>query len=89
MDAHVIAAIAERFPEARGEIETLAESDVEFSTLCEDFALARAAMLTAESGEQGSDPERRDEYRALLDELAEAIAEAFGRSKAVGHSKRQ
>ena len=88
MDAHVIAAIAERFPEARGEIETLAESDVEFSTLCEDFALARAAMLTA-GGEQGGDHVRRDEYRALLDELAEAIAEAFGRSKAVGHSKRQ
>ncbi len=89
MDAHVIAAIAERFPEARSEIERLAESDVDFSTLCEDFALARTAMLTAEGGEQGSGHERRDEYRALLDELAEAIAEAFGRSKAVGHNKRQ
>lgn len=89
MDRHVIAAIAERFPEARHEIEKLADSDVEFCTLCEDFALARSAMVTAAAGNADTDRARGDEYRALHAELAAAITETVRRARAAGGHDRQ
>lgn len=82
MERHVMAAIAERFPEARHDIEKLADSDEEFCTLCEDFALARTAMFTAATGNADTDRARGDEYRALHDELAAAITEAVRRARA-------
>ena len=69
--------IRERFPDKKYAIDLLTAEDPEFLTLCEDHdACVNALRYWAKSKEPEAET-RVDEYRALVRELQEEIAQAL------------
>jgi hypothetical protein len=68
-----VGAAKRRFPKHERAIEELAARDPEFTSLCIDLADAEAAALQWGASTSPKCDERRDEYLALADELANEI----------------
>jgi len=70
-------ALLDRYPELREAAWQLRQESEDFRTLCEDYELALAALRTVEAAEGPLATGRAIEYRALVQELGEAIREAI------------
>ena len=69
--------ILKRFPDKKHHIELLMEKDPEFGDLCEDYnACVEALRHWAKSGKPAAG-QRVTEYRTLVRELQEEIAQAL------------
>jgi hypothetical protein len=68
-----IFAILERFPARKDTIKRLFIADGEFQTLCEDFCQCSQALVYWNQSIKTDAPARREEYKALRQELENEI----------------
>lgn len=73
-----------QFPEHRDLLARLSRESEDFRALCEDYELARTTLESLETW-QPIPAARAAEYRSLVEELRQAIAEAIARSGADRH----
>ena len=69
--------IRERFPDKNHSIDLLMAEDPEFPDLCEDFDACVDALRYWARSKQPEAETRVDEYRTLVRELEEEIAQAL------------
>jgi hypothetical protein len=69
--------IRERFPDKTHTIDLLVAKDPEFLTMCEDFDACVDALQHWAKSEKSEAETRVDEYRTLVRELQEEIAQAL------------
>ncbi len=69
--------IRERFPDQKHRIDLLLAEDPEFFTLCEDYDACVDALQFWANSEAPEAETRVDEYRTLVRELQEDIAQAL------------
>lgn len=69
--------ILERFPEMKLHIELLIEEDSDFLALCEDYNICIEALRYWEQSREPEAETRVNEYRTLVQELDEEIAQTL------------
>ena len=69
--------IRERFPDKKHSIDLLMANDPEFLDLCEDHDACVDALRYWAKSEKSEAETRVDEYRTLVQELQEEIAQAL------------
>lgn len=78
-EAHLdLAQVLERFPREVARIRQLASLNENFWSICEDYALARAALAKLqETATDGRDAGKVAEYQSLVEELEQEVIEAL------------
>ncbi|MGF1624269.1 MAG: hypothetical protein ACFCVH_05250 [Alphaproteobacteria bacterium] len=79
MTAAAATVVLERFPEHAALIRRLMVSNIGFRAICDDYAVAAAALRHWEAMSGELSEERQVEYRALVDGLEHEILDALGR----------
>jgi hypothetical protein len=76
--------ILKRFQDKRPAITNLMDEDAEFLALCEDYDACVSAFYYWSMSKDGEAEKRVDEYRILIKELEEEIAQALAALKPTG-----
>jgi crotonobetainyl-CoA:carnitine CoA-transferase CaiB-like acyl-CoA transferase len=78
---HAVQAAIARFPDRGHAIAELARTDEGFQSLCEDFAVAQAALARWERSSSSVREARCAEYRELVRDLAAEIEVELDRNR--------
>ena len=68
-----VSLVIKRFPEHKGVIQRLSNSNYEFLTLCEDYRMCKEALAHWNISDSDQAPLRIKEYRLLMKELEDEI----------------
>ena len=81
--------VLSKFPEHRETIKRLFKKKESFQTLCEDFRQCSEALKYWNRSASEVAPVRREEYRALLRDLAGEILQTVNESKRINGEKQE
>ena len=82
-----LSVVLSKFPDHQETIKRLFKLNESFQTLCEDYRQCSEALKYWNQSESKEAPARREEYEALLQDLAEEILQNLNESKRMNSEK--